>query len=313
MNEIVNEAVARIKIVGVGGGGKNAVEHMLGERLSLVDYVAILTDDGGYRASHAETKLQIGIQETKGQGAGGDPEKGFRSAQENRKEIESVIQDCDMLFIAAGMGGGTGTGAAPVVAEIAKKLGILTVAVVTTPFAFEGKKRVRNAQSGIENLRKYVDAIIIIPNDNLKLVTPVEITLLNAFSIVDDVLGQTVKNLVEVIQNTAFINCDFADIRSVLQDAGDMYVATGLAYGVDRVKNVVDQIQSSVLLGSSVYNATGIMLCLTAPNNVGIEEVNKVTSAISKVVSPNANIIFGMHFDETMKDELTAVLIATRK
>ena len=311
--EINHDSVVRIKIVGVGGGGKNAVERMLETNIPLVNYVTINTDDGAVKTSHAETKLQIGCRETKGYGAGANPEVGFRSAKESYNEIEKVIKGCDMLFITSGMGGGTGTGAAPVVAEIAKKLGILTVAVVTTPFSFEGKKRMENAKNGIAKLRENVDSIVIIPNDNLKLVTQTRVTLTNAFALADDVLVQTVKNLVEVIQNTAFINCDFADISSIVKNSGVMHTATGLATGFNRTDEIIEQIKTSTLLGSSVEGATGIMICITASGEVGLEEIDKITSAISAVASPDANVIFGMNFDETMDDKLKAVLIATKK
>lgn len=313
MSEQAKESVVKVKIVGVGGGGKNAVERMLETNIPMVNYVTINTDDGAVHTSHAETKLQIGTRETKGYGAGANPEVGFRSAKESYNEIEKVIKGCDMLFITSGMGGGTGTGAAPVVAEIAKKLGILTVAVVTTPFSFEGKKRMENAKTGIEKLRENVDSIVIIPNDNLKLVTQTRVTLTNAFALADDVLVQTVKNLVEVIQNTAFINCDFADISSIVKNSGVMHTATGLATGFNRTEEIVEQIKTSPLLGSSVEGATGIMICITASGEVGLEEIDKITSAISDVASPDANVIFGMNFDETMEDKLKAVLIATKK
>ena len=305
--------VVKIKIVGVGGGGSNMVERMLETGIPMVNYVTVNTDDGGFKSSHAETKIQIGINETKGRGAGADPEKGLRAAQENRKDIESAISGCDMLFISAGMGGGTGTGAAPIIAEIAKRLGILTVAVVTTPFNFEGKKRMENALGGIARLRKCVDSIIIIPNDNLKLVAQTKITFRNAFALADNVLVQTVKNIVGVIQRTAVINCDFADICSIVKESGDMHTAMGLASGPNRADEVVAQITDSKLLGSSVECATGIMICITASNGVGLDEIDRITSAIADVASPDANIIFGMDFDEEMGDDLKAMLIATHK
>jgi len=211
---------------------------------------------------------------------------------------------CDMLFIACGMGGGTGTGASPVVAEIAKSHGILTVAVVTTPFVFEGKKRMENALVGIEKLRDNVDAIIIIPNDNLKHVSQTRITLNNAFAIADDVLGQTVNNIVEVIQSTAYINCDVSDICSIVKDSGDMYTATSLTSGINRIDEAIAQIKSSTLLKTSVNGATGIMLSITAPNDVGLEEINKISSSISNIASPDANIIFGITFNETLGDSI---------
>lgn len=313
MNEQAKESIVKIKIVGVGGGGSNAVERMLENNIPLVNYVTINTDNNGYYSSPAETKIQIGLRETKGKGAGADPERGFRSAQENRKDIENVIKDCDMLFIASGMGGGTGTGAAPVVAEIARKLGILTVAVVTTPFSFEGRKRMDNALCGIAKLRENVDSLITIPNDNLKYVSNTRVTLSNAFTLADDILVQTVRNLVEIIQSTAYINCDFADICSIIKNSGDMHTATGLASGLNRTDSVIEQIKFSSLLGSSADGATGIMLCITASEDVTLEEIDKITSAISGVALPDANIIFGINFSKTMNDNLKVVLIATKK
>ena len=313
MNTQTPEAVVRIKIVGVGGGGSNAVERMLDANIPMVEYITINTDDGGYNSSRAETKLQIGKRETRGRGAGADPAKGQSSAEENRKDIEELLKNCDMLFVTAGMGGGTGTGAAPVVAEIARKMGILTVAVVTKPFAFEGKKRMDNALAGIERLEKHVDSMVIIPNDNLKKVSQIKITLCNAFEIADNVLVQTVKNLVELIQNTAFINCDFADIRSVLENSGTMHTATGLASGIDRGTKILEQITSSVLLESSVDNADRILLCISCAEDVALDEIDGINSVLSGMASPNANIIFGMNFDEAMDGAMKVVLIATKR
>lgn len=226
-----NENVVRINIVGVGGGGNNAINRMAECNIPMVKYISVNTDTGAVKHSKVENKLQIGLKETRGLGAGGDPKKGWLSAEENASQIEKAIRDCDMLFVTAGMGGGTGTGAAPVIADIAHKRGILTVAVVTKPFAFEGKKRMENAKAGIALLEESVDALIVIPNDNLKLVTKSKITFNNAFALADDVLMQTVKNIVEVIQQTAFINCDFADVRSVIRNSGYMHTATGCAAG----------------------------------------------------------------------------------
>lgn len=313
MNTQTPEAVVRIKIVGVGGGGSNAVARMLDANIPMVEYITINTDDGGYNSSRAETKLQIGKRETRGRGAGADPVKGLRSAEENRKDIEELLKNCDMLFITVGMGGGTGTGAAPVVAEIARKMGILTVAVVTKPFAFEGKKRMDNALAGIERLEKHVDSMVIIPNDNLKKVSQIKITLCNAFEFADNVLVQTVKNLVELIQNTAFINCDFADIRSVLENSGTMHTATGLASGIDRGTKILEQITSSVLLESSVDNADRILLCISCAEDVALDEIDGINSVLSGMASPNANIIFGMNFDGAMEGAMKVVLIATKR
>lgn len=313
MGTQTREHGVKIKIVGVGGGGNNAVERMLETNIPLVDYVTISTDDGCFKGSHAQTKIQIGQRETKGRGAGADPEKGRRSAFENKKDIERAIQDADMLFITAGMGGGTGTGAAPVVAEVARELGILTVAVVTTPFAFEGKRRKQNALDGIAKLQEYVDATVTIPNDNLKLATKANVTLNNAFLVADAVLVETVKNLVTVIQNTASINCDFADICSVIRDSGDMYTATGIASGMNRTSDIVEQIKTSVLQGKSIEGRNAVLLYFTASGDVLLDEIEEIAEAIQKQADPNANIIMGMNFDETMNDDIKVVLFATKK
>lgn len=307
------EAVVRIKIVGVGGGGTNAVERMLDANIPMVEYITINTDDGGYYGSRAEIKLQIGKRETKGRGAGADPEKGLRSAEENRKDIEEVLKDCDMVFITTGMGGGSGTGAAPVVAEIARKLGILTVAVVTKPFAFEGKKRMDNAIAGIARLEKYADSMVVIPNENLKKISQTKITLCNAFEIADSVLVQTVKNLVELIQNTAYINCDFADIRSIIENSGIMHTATGVARGLDRGEKILEQITSSVLLESSADGADRILLCITAAKDADLDEIDGIASVLTDMASPDASIIYGMNFDDEMGDAMKVVLIATKR
>lgn len=306
-----DENVVRINIVGVGGGGNNAINRMAECNIPMVRYISVNTDTGAVKHSKVETKLQIGLKETKGLGAGGDPKKGWLSAEENASQIEKAIKDCDMLFVTAGMGGGTGTGAAPVIADIAHKRGILTVAVVTEPFAFEGKKRMENAKAGIALLEESVDALIVIPNDNLKLVAKSKITFNNAFALADDVLMQTVKNIVEVIQQTAFINCDFADVCSVIKNYGYMHTATGRASGEGRADEVIAQIRNSALLKTSAQDATGVLLCITASGEAGLEEIDRISSAISAEAAPDANIIFGMNFDENMGDELKAVLIAT--
>lgn len=313
MKEQMNGHNVKIKIVGVGGGGNNAVERMLETSIPQVDYLTISTDDGTFKYSHAQEKIQIGQRETKGRGAGADPDKGRRSAYENRKDIERAIRDCNMLFIAVGMGGGTGTGAAPVVAEIARELGILTVAVVTTPFAFEGKRRMANALAGIAQLQNYADAIITIPNDNLKLVTKANVTLNNAFAVADDVLVDTVRNLVSVIQNTAQINCDFADIQSVISNSGDMYTACASASGANRTQEIVEQIKTSRLQGKSIEGRNCVLLYITASGDVMLEEVEAIAGAIAQEASPDANIIMGVNFDESMNDTVKVVLFATQK
>lgn len=306
------EKVVRIHVVGVGGGGTNAVERMVEETaVPLVKYITINTDDASVRGSSAEVSLQIGLETTKGRGAGANPEIGQLSALENTAKIEETIRDCDMLFVVAGMGGGTGTGAAPIVADIAHQLGMLTVAVVTKPFCFEGRRRMQQAEVGIEQLSKAVDAMIVIPNDNLKFVADRKITFDNALAIADGVLMQTVTNIVEVIQKTAVVNCDFADIRTVIHNSGYMHTATGQASGEDRADTIIEQITSSKLLGTSIDGADGILLCITAPGGVGLEEVEKISAAVSERAAKDANFIFGMDFDETMGDAMKAVVIAT--
>ena len=307
------ENIVRIKIVGVGGGGNNAIERMRKTEIPMVSYVSINTDNGAHTASTAEIKLQIGMRETKGLGAGANPEIGLRSAEESRKEIENALKDCDMIFITAGMGGGTGTGAAPVVAEIARKLGILTIGVLTTPFFFEGGKRMRNALNGITRMDGAVDSLIVIPNDNLKKVSTNKITLKNAFSIADEFLMQTVKNLVEVIQNTAHINCDFADICSIVRNSGYMHTSTGIASGTDRTSRIVEQLLTNPLLGTSVKDSTGVLLCITASKDATLDEIDQISSSITNEIDLNATVIFGMDFNESCGDEIRAVLIATKK
>ena len=309
----VNKEDVKIKIVGVGGGGRNAVGRMIEAGISGVDYVSINTDDKGYNSSSSETKIQIGKKETQGRGAGGNPERGTISANENQKEIQEVLSDCDMVFITAGMGGGTGTGASPVIAKIAKELGILTVAVVTTPFSFEGKKRMDNAVAGIEELKKYADGVVVVPNDNLKKISDVRLTLANAFEIADSVLMQTVKNILDIVRNASYINCDFSDICSVVRDSKSVYTVTGFAEGVDRSKKIVTQISSNVLLGTSVEDMDGILIYIIASDNILLEETDKIIASVLDKASENAFVIHGVNFDESMDDGMKVVLLATKK
>ena len=306
------ESAVRIKILGIGGGGTNAVERMIDSNVPMVEYVTINTDDGSYLGSRAKTKVQIGRTNTNGRGAGADSEKGKLYAEKSAGEIEMALNGCEMLFITAGMGGGTGTGAAPVVAKIAKKLGILTVAVVTKPFSFEGGYRKKQAESGIKNLEQCVDAMIVIPNDNLKNISNSRITLSNAFAVADDVLVQTVKSLVELIQNTAFINCDFADITTILKNSGYVHVATGRAVGVDKTDLIIKQIKHSDLLDTSINGATGVLLYMSIAGNVALEDVDSISSEISTLSNEGVNFIFGLNFDERLNDEIRVLVVATR-
>ena len=308
------EKTVRIKVIGVGGGGTNAVERMVEcGRIPSVKYITVNTDDASVRGSSADVSLQIGTAAAKGRGAGADPEIGRAAAEESISKIEDAVKDCDMLFVVAGMGGGTGTGAAPIVAQIAQKLGILTVGVVTKPFYFEGRRRMQQAEAGIQRLSEAVDTIIVIPNDNLKHVSAQKITFDNALAIADGVLMQTVENIVEVIQKTAVVNCDFADICSVIRNSGQMHTATGRATEGNTADTIIEQIASSKLLGTTTDGADGILLCITASGSIELEEIEKISLAVSAKAADDANIIFGMDFDETMEDEVKAVLLATHR
>ncbi len=305
--------VVNIKIIGVGGGGSNAVNRMVEKKISDVSYVSINTDNSAVERSLADEKIQIGRLAVKGYGAGADPDKGKISAEENSSEIEKSIRDCDMLFITAGMGGGTGTGAAPIVAKIARQLGILTVAVVTKPFSFEGGRRKKQAEDGIKNLEQLVDAMIVIQNDNLKHISNAKIALNNAFAIADDVLMQTVKNIVELIQNTSFINCDFTDLTTILKKSGYVHVARARALGTQKVENCINQLTNNILLNTSIDNATGILLHLVVSGNVSLEDVDKISSYVSERADSECNFIFGLNFDENLEDEISVLLLATHK
>lgn len=309
---ISKENFVKIGIVGVGGAGNNVVNRMYDEDIQLVDYISIHTDDNGYKKAKAEKKIQIGLKSTYGLGAGGNPEVGRRAVEENIKEITEMIKGYDMLFITAGMGGGTGTGASPVIAEIAKELGILTVGVVTKPFAFEGKKKLQMAENGIEELKKSVDSMIVIPNENLFNLIPNSVTMLNAFKIVDSVLVDTVKNIVEVIQKPTMINCDFADISAILKNSGFMHTATGCADGNERTEKVIEQIKKNMLLGTSVEGASSALLCISS-DTLNLQEVNLIASAITDISDKDINMILGVNTDDNMGDELKAVLISTKK
>lgn len=312
MKQIYVGDSVKIKVVGVGGGGSNVVNRMIEKGIDSVQFISINTDNGAVQNSKANTVLQIGMKTTKGLGAGADVEKGKLSAEEDFLKIEKALAGCDMVFVAAGMGGGTGTGAAPVVADIAKRMGILTVAVVTKPFSFEGKKRMDRAIHGIGQLEKAVDSMIVIPNDNLKKVVPEKITISNAFSMVDDVLVQTVENIIEVIQTVEIINCDFADICSIIRDSGYMHTATGIASGEGRVQRVIEQIISSKLLGTKVDGAAGALLCITAPDTVGLEEIDMISSAVSDKADDDVNMIFGLNCQREGNEEIKAVLISVK-
>ncbi len=305
------ENVVNIKVVGVGGGGGNVVNRMVKAGAQNVDFISINTDKQALAVSSATYKIQIGEKLTNGQGAGSDPEVGRKSAEENRGQIAKALEDADMVFITAGMGGGTGTGAAPIVADIAKEMGVLTVGVVTKPFRFEGGRRMARAEEGIRELGAVVDALVIIPNERLKLATDQKITLLNAFEIADDVLQQAVQSISDLIRDTGLINLDFADVTAVMKDAGRAHMGVGRAAGKGKAEEAARMAISSPLLETSIDGAKGVLINVTGSMDIGLEEVETAADLVQQAAHPDANIIFGATFDETMEDELRVTVIAT--
>ena len=305
------DSVVDIKVIGVGGGGNNVVNRMVRTGTQGVDFIAINTDKQALSVSAATYKIQIGEKLTNGQGAGSDPEVGRKSAEENRNQISKALEDADMVFITAGMGGGTGTGAAPIVADIAKELGILTVGVVTKPFRFEGMRRMKQAEGGIAELRNKVDSLVIIPNERLKLASDQKITMLNAFEIADDVLQQAVQSISDLIKNTGFINLDFADVSAVMKDAGRAHMGVGRAAGKNKAEEAAKMAISSPLLETSINGAKGVLINVTGSMDIGLEEVETAANLVQEAAHPEANIIFGAAFDENLEDELKVTVIAT--
>ncbi|WP_031474109.1 cell division protein FtsZ [Agathobaculum desmolans] len=303
--------VVNIKVIGVGGGGGNAVNRMVESGVQGVDFVSVNTDMQALNFSQAGTKIQIGEKLTKGQGAGANPEIGRKAAEESKEQIAAALQNTNMVFITAGMGGGTGTGAAPVVAQIAREMGILTVGVVTRPFAFEGKKRLEQALGGIDELNKNVDSLVIIPNERLKYVSEQKITFKNAFEIADGVLRQAVANISELITVPGFINLDFADVTSVMKDAGFAHIGTGRAAGKDKAAEAARMAISSPLLETSIDMAHGVIVSVIGSDDIGLDEVETAATMVQQAAHPDAHIIFGAFIDDTMDDEIRVVVIAT--
>ena len=303
---------ALIKVIGIGGGGGNAVEHMLRENIEGVHFVAVNTDAQALRNSGAETTIQIGANITKGLGAGANPDVGREAALENRDEIRQMLTGSDMVFIAAGMGGGTGTGAAPVIAEVAKELGILTVAVVTKPFNFEGKKRMSYALQGIDELSKHVDSLITIPNDKLLKVLGRGVSLLDAFKAANNVLLGAVQGIAELITRPGLINVDFADVRTVMREMGTGMMGTGSARGDDRAEEAAEKAISSPLLEDiDLAGAKGILVNITAGLDVTMEEFETVGNAVKAFASENATVVVGAVIDPSLEDELRVTVVAT--
>lgn len=305
------ENVVTIKVVGVGGAGNNVVNRMVRAGTQGVEFIAINTDKQALAISNANQKLQIGEKMTHGQGAGSDPEVGKRSAEESRNNIAKAIEDADMVFITAGMGGGTGTGAAPTVAEICREAGILTVGVVTRPFKFEGKRRMDQANAGVKELLGKVDSLLIIPNDRLKYATDQKVTLANAFEIADDVLHQAVTSISDLIKNTGFINLDFADVTCIMKDAGFAHMGVGHAAGKGKAEDAAKMAVASPLMETSINGARGVLINITGSEDMDLEDVETAANLVQEAAHPDANIIFGATFDESMQDEIRVTVIAT--
>ena len=305
------ENVVTIKVVGVGGAGNNVVNRMVKAGTQGVEFIAINTDKQDLAVSNANQKIQIGEKMTRGQGAGSDPDIGKRSAEESRNNIAKAIEDADMVFITAGMGGGTGTGAAPVVAEIAREAGILTVGVVTKPFKFEGKRRMDQANMGIKELLSRVDSLLIIPNDRLKYATDQKVTLANAFEIADDVLHQAVTSISDLIKNTGFINLDFADVTCIMRDAGFAHMGVGHAAGKGKAEDAARLAVASPLMETSINGARGVLINITGSEDMDLEDVETAANLVQEAAHPDANIIFGATFDDSLQDEIRVTVIAT--
>ena len=303
--------VVNIKVIGVGGGGGNAVNRMVENGVQGVEFVSINTDMQALNYSQATTKIQIGEKLTKGQGAGANPEIGRKAAEESKDQIAAALANTNMVFITAGMGGGTGTGGAPIVAEIAREAGILTVGVVTKPFGFEGRRRMTQAEAGIEELKTKVDSLVIIPNERLKHATDQKITFANAFEIADDVLRQAVQSISDLIRDTGFINLDFADVTAIMKDAGLAHMGVGRAAGKNKAEEAARMAISSPLLETSINGAHGVLINVTGSMDIGLDEVEQAASLVQEAVHPDALTIFGATFDETLDDEIRVTVIAT--
>ncbi|MCR4441119.1 MAG: cell division protein FtsZ [Peptococcaceae bacterium] len=302
---------AMIKVIGVGGGGSNAVNRMIESGLKGVDFIAVNTDVQALYLSKAEHKIQIGAKLTRGLGAGANPEVGLKAAEESRDELAGILKGADMVFITAGMGGGTGTGATPVIAGIAKEIGALTVGVVTKPFPFEGRKRMSQAESGIGSLKEKVDTLIMIPNEKLLQVVDKNTSINEAFRIADDVLRQGVQGISDLIAVPGLINLDFADVKTIMLDTGSALMGIGSASGENRASVAARSAISSPLLETSIEGAKGVLFNITGGSNLGLFEVNEAAEIIAQAADPDANIIFGAVIDDNMGDEVRVTVIAT--
>src|SRR6476620_1556192 len=303
--------LAVIKVVGVGGGGTNAVNRMVDAGLSGVEFIAVNTDAQALMMTDADVKIQVGAQVTRGLGAGADPEIGFAAAQESRDELKDALKGADMVFVTAGEGGGTGTGGAPVVAELGQEIGALTVGVVTRPFAFEGRKRADQAERGIDQLRDRGDTLIVIENDRLLQVVERQTSVVEAFRMADDILRQGVQGITDLITEPGLVNLDFADVRTIMRDAGSALMGIGRASGENRAAEAARIAVSSPLLEASIEGATGILLNVTGGSDIGLFEVNEAAEVVTGAADQNANVIFGAVIDENLRDEVRVTVIAT--
>ena len=313
LDEELDENVTTIKVIGVGGGGGNAVNRMVSDGLQGVEFIAMNTDQQALAKNHASVKVQLGSKLTKGRGAGADPEIGQRAAEESKDEITNSLKGAQMVFITAGMGGGTGTGAAPVVAETAHDLGILTVGIVTKPFAFEGKRKMAQAEQGIEELRSKVDSLVIIPNERLKYATDQKITFANAFEIADDVLRQAVQSISDLIRDTGFINLDFADVTAIMKDAGLAHMGVGRAAGKGKAEEAARMAISSPLLETSINGAKGVLINVTGSMDIGLEEVEQAASLVQDAVHAAAEIGFYIVDRDNDTDQLCLHVLFPQK
>ena len=305
------ENVVTLKVVGIGGAGGNVVNRMVGAGTSGVEFIAVNTDKQALSMSTADVKIQIGEKLTHGQGAGSDPGVGEKAAEESRNEVAKALEGTDMVFITAGMGGGTGTGAGPVVADIAREAGVLTVGVVTKPFGFEGKKRMTQAMNGIDSLLGKVDSLLVIPNDRLKYATDQKVTFANAFEIADEVLHEAVTSISGLIKNTGFINLDFADVCTIMRGAGFAHMGVGHAVGKGKAEDAAQMAISSPLMETSINGAHGVLINITGSEDMGLDDVETAANLVQSAAHPDANIIFGASFDNSMDDEIRVIVIAT--
>ena len=305
------ECGVNIKVIGVGGGGNNAVNRMITRNIQGVEFVSVNTDRQALRKSEAPYQLVIGEKITKGFGAGANPQIGARAAEESIEDIRMLLEGTDMVFVTAGMGGGTGTGAAPVVARVAREMDILTIGIVTKPFAFEGSKRMTQAEAGIAELAQYVDSLVVIPNERLKFVSNAKITLQNAFGVADDVLRRGVQSISDLINVPGFINLDFADVTSVMANAGYAHMGVGSAKGKDKAEQAAKEAISSPLLETSIKGAKGILISMAVSEDVNLDDVDLAASLISNEASKDANVIWGVSFDPELDDEMKITIIAT--